>query len=83
MNRNARGGGGYWRVRTQITALSYVVSASDELKKMQECCNFVDNLQTHIVFFMCDMRYNCCAIFGWIQGLIKICFFSWYGRKNI
>ena len=35
-----------------------VVSASGELKKIQECCNFVDNLPAHIVSLKRDMRYN-------------------------
>ena len=35
-----------------------VVFASGELKKIQECCNCVDNLEAHIVFFMHTMRYR-------------------------
>ena len=44
--------------------LYLVVFASDELKKIRKCCNFVYNLQAHIVFFMCDMRYNCVVRFS-------------------
>ena len=35
-----------------------VVSASGKLNKIRECCNFVYNLQAHVVFFLRDMRYN-------------------------
>ena len=38
-----------------------VVSASGEIKKYG---NFVYNLQAHIVFFMCDMGYNCVVRFS-------------------
>ena len=41
-----------------------VVSASGKLKKIRECCNFVYNLQAHIVFFMRDMRFNCVGRFS-------------------
>ena len=41
-----------------------VVSASGELKKIRECCNFVYNLQAHIAFFMRDMRYDCVVRFS-------------------
>ena len=41
-----------------------VVFAYGELKKIRECCNFVYNLQAHIVFSMCDMRYNCVVRFS-------------------
>ena len=34
------------------------------LKKIEECCNFVDNLQADIVFFMRDMSYNCVVRFS-------------------
>ena len=45
-----------------------VVFASGELKEIRECCNFVYNLQAHIVFFMCDMRYNCVVRFSMVTG---------------
>ena len=61
-----------------------VVFASGELKKIRECCSFVYNLQAHIVFFMRDMRYNCVVeIFGWLQGVRRMCVFSVNRRKNI
>ena len=44
--------------------LHMVVFASGELKKIRECCNVVYNLQAHIVFFMCDRRYNCIVRFS-------------------
>ena len=53
-----------------------VVSASDNLKKIQECFNFVDNLQAHIVFFMLDSRYNCVVNFrSEIRGEKDVCLF--------
>ena len=41
-----------------------VVSASGELRKIQECCNYVDKLLTHTVFVICEMRYNCYVRFS-------------------
>ena len=63
-----------------------VVSASVDLKKIQECCNVVDNMQAHIVFFMREMRYNCVMRFsGGYRGekddYVRV--FSGRGPKNI
>ena len=64
-----------------------VVFASGELQQIRECCNFVYNLQAHIVFFMCDMRYNCVLRFsdGYRGGggVRRMCVFSVNRRKNI
>ena len=59
--------------------LYVVVSASGELKKIRECCNFVSNLQA---LFMRDMRFNCVARFsdgyrGW-EGCVC---FLWTGVR--
>ena len=63
MSQNSRG----WLLQSlsYITALAIyaVVPPSGELKKIQECCNCVDNLQAHIVFFMRDIRHNCVVRF--------------------
>ena len=41
-----------------------VVSASGELRKIQEYCNYVDKLQAHTVLAICDIRYNCYVRFS-------------------
>ena len=61
LNKGKSKGGGAtdWRVRHKFLLYTgKVVYASGELKKIQECCNCVDNLPAHIFFFMCYMRYT-------------------------
>ena len=57
MSQNQRGVVTDQRVRHKLL-LYTAVSASGELKKIEECCNCVDNLQARIVFFMHGMRYT-------------------------
>ena len=51
---------------------------------IRECCNFVYNLQVHIVLFMGDMRYNCVVRFsGRYRGGGEIdVSFLWIGVKR-
>ena len=86
MSRNSSSVATDWRVCHKLLFYT-VVSDSGELKKYRiECCNCVDNLQAHIVFFMRDMRYNSVVRFSdryiTVHGVRRICVFSENGRKN-
>ena len=63
MSRNPR----RWlltRESLPILLLQMAVSASGELRKIQECYNSVDKLWAHTVFVMYDMSYDCYVRFS-------------------